>query len=280
MELLNAISDPQDIKKLTPQELETLCGEIRRFLIDSVSKTGGHLASNLGVVELTTALFSVFDFSEDKIVWDVGHQAYVYKMLTGRKDRFSTLRQLNGLSGYPKPKESPYDCFGAGHTSTSISAALGFAVSRDLKKEENHVIAMIGDGSMTGGLAFEALNNAGRSERDLIVVLNDNEMSISKNVGAVSRHLNMIRTAPSYLGAKRDVNRFLKGIPWFGEKVGKFIERTKDSIKYFFISGVLFEEFGFTYIGPVDGHNLTALKDVFEKAKQISGPLLIHVYTK
>lgn len=280
MGILDGIKETKDIKKLDLQNLNILSNEIRGFLIDSISKTGGHLASNLGVVELTVALYKCFDFPKDKIIWDVGHQAYVHKILTGRKDRFDTLRKYKGLSGFPKSKESVYDCFDTGHSSTSISAALGFAVSRDLKKEKYSVISVIGDGSMTGGLAFEALNNAGRSETNLIVILNDNEMSISKNVGALSRHLNTIRTAPTYLGAKKDVNKFLKGIPFLGEKVGRIIERTKDGIKYFFISGVLFEEFGFKYIGPVNGHNMQELIDVFDKAKQIDGPVLIHVYTK
>ncbi len=277
--LLDAINSPKDIKKLDLKQLEALSGEIRQFLIDSISKTGGHLASNLGVVELTLAIHYCFSIPKDKLIWDVGHQSYVHKILTGRKDRFDTLRKLDGISGFPKSAESRYDCFDTGHSSTSISAALGFAASRDLKGEKYHVLSVIGDGSMTGGLAFEAINNAGRSETNLIVILNDNEMSISKNVGAVSRHLNTIRTAPSYLGAKKDVSNFL-GKFAVGKKIGRFIERTKDSIKYFFISGVLFEELGFKYLGPIDGHNMSELIYALNSARKLGGPVLIHTYTK
>ena len=280
MPYLDHISSPQDIKKLNIRQLSTLSKEIRAFLIRSVAKTGGHLASNLGVVELTVALHHCFHTPKDKIIWDVGHQAYVHKILTGRRDRFNTLRQYKGLSGYPKSSESVHDCFDAGHSSTSISAALGFAISRDIQKDHYHVAAVIGDGSMTGGLAFEGLNNAGRADTNLIVILNDNEMSISENVGAVSKHLNSIRTAPSYIGAKKGVHNLLNKMPRVGGKIGRLIERTKDGIKYFFISGILFEEFGFKYIGPIDGHNMDELVDVLEKAKKIEGPVLIHVFTK
>jgi len=276
---LERINGPEDLKKLKPQSLPKLCSEIRRFLVENISKTGGHLASNLGVVELSVALHYSFQSPKDKIIWDVGHQAYIHKILTGRRDRFDTLRQEGGISGFPKGKESEHDAFDTGHSSTSISAALGYCISRDLKKEKNHVIAVIGDGSMTGGMAYEALNNAGRSNSNLIVILNDNQWSISENVGALSRYLNELRTAPAYLGAKADVNRILKQIPVVGEKTARFIERTKEGIKYFFIPGILFEELGFKYVGYIDGHNIDDLLKILKKVKKMSGPVLLHVQT-
>lgn len=277
---LSKIDSPNDLKKLNNREVQILADEIRSFLIDSVSKTGGHLASNLGVVELTLALHTVFNSPDDKIIWDVGHQAYVHKILTGRRDQFCTLRQYKGLSGFPKRYESEHDHFDTGHSSTSISAAMGLATARDLKNDNYHVIAVIGDGAMTGGLAFEALNHIGQSEKDIIVILNDNEMSISPNVGGLSNYLNKIRTAPIYSKVKDDVENLIINIPAIGKTVMKTAEKAKDSIKYFFVPGVLFEELGFTYIGPIDGHNYSALYEVMNRTKNIKGPVLLHVITK
>lgn len=277
---LDKINLPEDIKKLNQDELELLCSELRELLIDSVSKTGGHIASNLGVVELTVALHYIFNCPNDKIIWDVGHQAYVHKILTGRKSQMSTLRQLNGLSGFPKREESEYDVFDTGHSSTSISAAIGMARARDLKKEKYEVVAVIGDGALTGGMAFEALNDAGRSNTKLIVILNDNEMSISPNVGGLSTYLGKIRTEPRYLSTKKDVVKILDLIPFGGKRIKKFIKRTKDGIKKMVVStGMLFEELGFTYMGPIDGHNISELEEALMKAEKIEGPLLIHVKT-
>ena len=276
---LRRIKSPADLKKMSLSSLVSLCGEIRLFLVDTLSKTGGHLASNLGVVELTVALHYVFDTPKDKIVWDVGHQAYVHKILTGRKDAFGTLRQFGGISGFPKSNESPHDCFGTGHSSTSISAALGFAVSRDLAGDDYNVIAVIGDGSMTGGMAYEAMNNAGRLNSNMLVVLNDNQMSISENVGSISKYLNDVRTAPSYLGAKRGLHRLLEKVPVVGGGIDRFLERAKDGIKYLLVPGVLFEELGFNYVGPVDGHNIEELIAVLRNVRKMSGPVLLHVYT-
>lgn len=276
---LDMINSPKDLKKLTFTQLNALAGEIREFLIDSVSKTGGHLASNLGVVELTIALHKVFSTPHDRIVWDVGHQSYIHKILTGRKNQFSTLRKLGGLSGFPKVNESEHDSFNTGHSSTSISAALGLAKARDLKKEKYSVVAVIGDGALTGGVAFEALNDAGRSPNNLIVVLNDNEMSIAKNVGGLSTYLNRIRTEPVYFKVKEDIDFILNKIPAIGKSMAKTVQRAKGSIKYMIMPGALFEELGFTYIGPVDGHNISHLTQVFNRAKNMKGPILIHVYT-
>ena len=259
--------------------LEQLAGEIREFLIKSISDTGGHLASNLGVVELTLALHAVFTTPEDKIVWDVGHQAYVHKILTGRRARFSTLRKMDGLSGFPKPCESEHDAFGTGHSSTAISAALGLALARDFNEEKGKVIAVVGDGSITGGLAYEGLNNAGRANTDLLVVLNDNGMSISKNVGAVARHLNHLRTAPGYLGAKKDVRSTLDKLPVWGERITRGIEATKGLIKYAVLPGVIFEEMGFKYVGPIDGHDIPELILALRRVRRIKGPVLLHVLT-
>ncbi len=280
MSYLNKINSPKDLKKLNINSLNFLCGEIRKFLINSVSVTGGHLSSNLGVVELTVALHYCFNSPVDKIIWDVGHQAYIHKILTGRKDKFDTLRKQGGLSGFPKSKESEHDIFNVGHSTTSISAALGFAAARDLDGDNYNIISVIGDGSMTGGMSFEAMNNAGRLNSNFIVILNDNQMSISENVGAMSRRLNEIRTAPTYLDAKADVNNFLKKVPFVGLKAGKFIEKTKNTIKYVFVPGGFFEELGFTYFGPIDGHNIEELTSFLNKAKKINKPILLHVYTK
>ena len=243
---LMEINSIEDFKKLNSNEIKVLAEEIRHFLIESVSKTGGHLASNLGVVELTLALHQAFNSPEDKIIWDVGHQAYVHKILTGRRDQFSTLRQYKGLSGFPKRYESEHDQFDTGHSSTSISAAMGLATARDLNKDKYKVIAVIGDGAMTGGMAFEALNHIGQSQKDIIVILNDNEMSISPNVGGLSNYLNKIRIAPIYSKVKDDVEYLISNIPAIGKSVMKTAEKAKDSIKYFFVPGVLFEELGFT----------------------------------
>lgn len=277
--ILDKINSPKDLRKLSLSQLNRLALELRSFLVENVSKTGGHLASNLGIVELTLAVHYCFNTPIDKIVWDVGHQAYIHKIITGRKEKFGTLRQLDGISGFPKPCESEYDTFTAGHSSTSISVALGFACARDLKGGTERIVAVIGDGSMTGGVAFEALNNAGRSNRNLIVILNDNQMSISDNVGALSRHLNDLRTEDRYLEAKRDVKKLLDRFP-SSEPVVSTIKRTKNRIKYLFIPGVLFEEFGFKYIGPIDGNNIGGLINALNRAKKINGPVLVHVKTK
>ena len=277
--VLDSVNMPEDIKKLNIGQLNRLALELRSFVLENVSKTGGHLASNLGIVELTLALHYCFDAPKDKIVWDVGHQAYIHKILTGRKDKFITLRQLDGLSGFPKPSESEYDTFTAGHSSTSISIALGFACARDMRGSDEKVVAVIGDGSLTGGVAFEALNNAGRSNSNIIVVLNDNQMSISGNVGALSRHLGELRTERGYIEAKNDVKKLLNRFP-DSEKMVNKIKRTKNRIKYLFIPGVIFEELGFKYIGPVDGNNIESLIEVINRAKNIEGPVLIHVKTK
>jgi len=263
----------------------SLAADIRDFLVNSLSDTGGHLASNLGVVELTLALHTVFSTPVDKIVWDVGHQSYVHKILTGRRGRFDTLRKLDGLSGFPKVHESEHDAFGTGHSSTAISAALGLATARDVlgqtggKSHIGKVVAVVGDGSMTGGQCFEGLNNAGRANTDLLVVLNDNGMSIGENVGAISRHLNDIRTAPAYLGAKRGAHNLLDNLPLLGSPLSKAIESTKDVLKFMLLKGVMFEELGFRYFGPVDGHNLSALIEVMNRIKNIPGPVLLHVLT-
>ncbi|SEF82484.1 1-deoxy-D-xylulose-5-phosphate synthase [Caloramator fervidus] len=280
MAIIEKVNYPKDIKNLSLKELNILAQEIRDFLIEKVSKTGGHLASNLGVVELTLALHKVFDLPKDKIIWDVGHQCYTHKILTGRKDKFDTLRMYGGLSGFTTRKESEYDVFGAGHSSTSISAALGIAKARDLKKEKFNVVAVIGDGALTGGMALEALNDAGVSKTNLIVVLNDNEMSISKNVGSLAMYLSKIRTSPKYLHLRHDIEVLVKKIPALGDNIYKSIEKIKEGVKHLVIPGMLFEELGFTYLGPIDGHNMQNLIDVFQRAKNMEGPILIHVVTK
>lgn len=276
--LLDSIKDPSDIKKLSQVDQEELAEEIREFLIESVSKTGGHLASNLGVVELTLGLFSNFDLEKDKIVWDVGHQAYVHKILTGRMSRFSTLRQFGGMSGFPKRSESKYDAFDTGHSSTSISVALGMARARDIKGNDNHVIAVIGDGALTGGMALEALNDVGYNKTKLIIILNDNQMSISHNVGGVSKHLSNLRMAPRYNKLKSDISESLNETR-FGKKIASYVSKVKDGIKQFIVPSMLFEDMGIKYIGPIDGHNLEVMKEVMYKAKGIDGPVIIHVVT-
>lgn len=280
MRPLENIEDVKDIKHLSNQELEELAADIRAFMIDHVSRTGGHLAPSLGVVELTLVLHQIYDSPKDKIIWDVGHQSYCHKIITGRKCRFTSLRQYKGLSGFPKTFESEHDCFNTGHSSTSISAALGMAIARDLKGENHKVIAVIGDGALTGGMAFEALNHGGDLHTDLIVVLNDNEMSIAPNVGAMSGYLSRMRTDPRYERGKEELEQLLNKIPKVGPMVAKTVERFKDSLKYFVVSGMLFEDMGFTYLGPIDGHNIGAMKTVFSNANQLKGPVLVHVVTK
>ena len=277
--ILEAINKPQDLKKLSFEQMRVLAEEIRHFLICSVSKTGGHLAPNLGVVELTIAIHKIFNSPVDKIVWDVGHQSYVHKILTGRHNEFSSLRQFGGISGFPKISESVHDAFGTGHSSTSISAALGMSLARDIVNDKENVLAVIGDGSLTGGQAYEALNHAGHSGTNMIVILNDNEMSIAKNVGAISEYLSKMRTEPKYTKVKQDIEFLLRRIPAIGDTVAKTVERVKDSLRYLLVPGVLFEELGFNYIGPIDGHNLELLCEVLEKAKKMQGPILIHVLT-
>lgn len=277
--LLNRIEKPEDVKALTVRELEQLASELRHFIIDTVSQNGGHLAPNLGTVELTLALYSVFSFPEDKLVWDVGHQAYTHKILTGRRDAFKTLRKKGGITGFPNRSESVYDAFGVGHASTSISAALGMALARDAKGEKNQVIAVIGDGALTGGESFEALNNAGDLGTKLIVILNDNEMSIDANVGAMSEYLSRIRIAPQYARAKRDMGSLLMSIPHIGDKVYKTASHLKDGVRSVLVPGSLFEEMGFHYIGPIDGHNIALLEEVLTSAKEMEGPVLIHIHT-
>jgi 1-deoxy-D-xylulose-5-phosphate synthase len=279
MAILDRIYEPRDIRKLNKFQLEQLAKEIRSFLINVISETGGHLSSNLGVVELTLALHLCFDSPEDKIIWDVGHQSYVHKILTGRKDKFHTLRKFKGISGFPKVNENPHDIFNTGHSSTSISAALGLAKARDLKQDNHYIISVIGDGSLTGGMAFEALNNAGQLKSNFIVILNDNNMSISENVGGLSRYLDSIRTEPFYTGLKEDVEQLLRRIPKIGDNVVKTVRKSKDSIKQLLVPGMLFEELGFTYLGPVDGHNTQDLIETLQKAKRMEEPVLIHVKT-
>ncbi len=279
MDILDNINSPSDIKKLSYQELDKLSQELRDYLIKSISITGGHLASNLGVVELTLALHCTFESPKDKIIWDVGHQAYIHKIITGRKDRFNTLRKYKGLSGFPKRNESEHDIFDTGHSSTSISAALGVAKARDLNNDKYSVISVIGDGALTGGMAFEAMNHAGHEQTDMIVILNDNEMSISENVGGLSKYLNRLRTNPTYFKAKIDVENILNKIPSIGKTVSKTAGKAKDSLKYFLVPGIIFEELGFTYLGPVNGHDIKELNLVMERAKKIKGPVLIHVMT-
>ncbi len=277
--LLNRIEKPEDVKALTVRELEQLASELRHFIIDTVSQNGGHLAPNLGTVELTLALYSVFSFPGDKLVWDVGHQAYTHKILTGRRDAFKTLRKKGGITGFPNRSESAYDAFGVGHASTSISAALGMALARDARGEKNQVIAVIGDGALTGGESFEALNNAGDLGTKLIVILNDNEMSIDANVGAMSEYLSRIRIAPQYARAKRDMGSLLMSIPHIGDKVYKTASHLKDGVRSVLVPGSLFEEMGFHYIGPIDGHNIGLLEEVLASAKEMEGPVLIHIHT-
>jgi len=277
---LDNIQGPRDLRKLDWPQLEQLAAEIRRELVDTVAETGGHLAPNLGVVELTLALHLVLDSPRDRIVWDVGHQSYVHKLLTGRRAGFRELRRRGGLSGFPRPAESEHDHFVVGHASTSISTALGLALARDLAGEDHAVVAVIGDGAMTGGLAFEALNHAGHLRTNLMVVLNDNEMSIARNVGALSGYLNRLRTDPKYTHGKDELEYLLKRIPAIGPRVFHVADRLKDSLKYLVLPGMFFEELGFLYLGPVDGHNVPALVEVLRRAKRRSGPVLVHVLTR
>jgi len=277
--LLNSIHSPNDLKSLTVAESRELAKEIRRFLVRHVSETGGHLSANLGVVELTIALHQCFNAPEDKIVFDVGHQAYVHKILTGRMDRFGTLRQRDGLSGFPKSAESEYDVFDTGHASTSISAAYGLAKARDLKGEKHEVIAVIGDGSMTGGMAYEAMNNAGRDKTKFIVVLNDNGMSIGHNVGSLANHLGWLRTRSGYLNSKKKVKQAVARHPML-KPVYEASRIVKNRVKYLMVKGILFEELGFTYLGPVNGHDFRAMREAFEQAKHLNEPVLVHVLTE
>ena len=278
--VLDKIQKENDIQKLTTEELDQLRREIRAFLIKSISKTGGHLASNLGVVELTMALHLSFDLPKDKIIWDVGHQSYTHKILTGRKEGFENLRKYGGMSGFPKTCESPCDCFNTGHSSTSISAGLGLAAARDITGEDYSVVSVIGDGSLTGGMAYEAMNNAALLKSNFIIVLNDNNMSISENVGGMSRYLGEFRTADAYRDLKNDIMNSLNKIPVYGERVVKRIRRTKSGIKQLFIPGMLFEEMGLIYLGPVDGNDIQAMCRTFAEAKRVDGAVIVHVLTK
>ncbi|TDA67799.1 MAG: 1-deoxy-D-xylulose-5-phosphate synthase [Clostridia bacterium] len=280
MSYLEQIHQPGDVKALSDKELQILAGEIREFLVSTVSRTGGHLAPNLGVVELTLALHTVLNSPVDKIIWDVGHQAYVHKLITGRREQFGRLRQLNGISGFPKREESPHDVFDTGHSSTSISAALGLAVARDLAGEDYEVVAVIGDGALSGGMAYEGLNHAGHVGTHFIVVLNDNEMSIAQNVGAMASYLSRLRTDPKYFRRKEELESFLRRLPNIGPRVVHLAGRIKDSFKYLVLPGVIFEELGFTYLGPIDGHNITAMQEVFARSKRTPGPVLVHVLTR
>lgn len=277
--LLEKVNSPRDVCMMTFTELNELAGEIRGEIINTVARTGGHIAPSLGVVELTLALHRVFKTPVDKIIWDVGHQSYTHKLITGRREHFHTLRQFGGLSGFPQPGESKHDPFGTGHSSTSISAALGMAVARDLKNEKYSVVAVIGDGAMTGGMAFEALNHAGHLKKDLVVILNDNEMSITQNVGAMSGYLAKLRTDPMYSRGKEEVEQLLRKIP-IGSTLLRLGEKVKDSLKYLVVPGMIFEELGFVYLGPVDGHDLKAVTTILQQAKSLKGPVLVHVLTK
>ena len=278
--VLEKIEQANDIKKLNPQELEILAGEIREFLIEKISKTGGHLASNLGVVELTMALHLAFQLPEDKIIWDVGHQSYTHKILTGRREGFEGLRKYGGMSGFPKRRESDCDAFGTGHSSTSISAGLGYAHARDIRKKNYKVVSVIGDGALTGGMAFEALNNATRLEKNFIIVLNDNNMSISENVGGLSNHLNRLRTAESYHDLKEGVMNSLAKIPVYGDWMVEQVRRAKSGIKQLVIPGMIYENMGITYLGPVDGHNIEEMVRVFKDASKVDGPVMVHCLTQ
>lgn len=277
--LLDNIKEPKDINNMSLKGLEELSVEIRKFLINSVSKTGGHLASNLGVVELTLSLFKNFDFTKDKVVWDVGHQSYVYKILTGRKDKFNTLRKYGGISGFPKAWESEYDFFDTGHSSTSISAALGMARARDIKGENNKVIAVIGDGALTGGMALEALNDSGYRKTDIIVIINDNGMSISKNVGGLSSYLNKFRSEPGYNKLKSDINYTLRNSE-LGNTIADSIGKIKDSLKQLVVPSMLFEDMGWKYLGPINGHDIKELNFILSKAKELKTPVIIHTITQ
>ena len=278
--LLDELDLPKALKLLTLDQLQQVAGEIREEIIDTVSKTGGHLASNLGVVELALSIHTVLDSPKDKIIWDVGHQSYAHKILTGRLERFPSLRQYGGISGFPRTDESPHDVYNTGHASTSISAALGIAKARDLRREDYSVLAVIGDGSLTGGMAFEALNHAGQLGTDIIVILNDNEMSIARNVGGLASYLSRIRTEPHLLRVRQRLDQIIKGIPIIGEDVSESVRRFKGSLKYLVVPSMLFEDLGFTYLGPLDGHDMPLLIYTIQQAKAKGGPVLIHVVTK
>ncbi len=278
--LLDSIRQVNDIKNINEEDYDALAEEIRQFLIEKISVTGGHLGSNLGAVELTMALHLALNLPEDKIIWDVGHQSYTHKLLTGRRDGFETLRKYGGMSGFPKRKESNCDAFDTGHSSTSISAGLGLVKARDLKGEKHTVVSVIGDGSLTGGMAYEALNNAARLDTNFIIVLNDNNMSISENVGGVSKYLNNVRTADSYLGLRDGVYNTLKDMPKYGEQMVKFIRRAKNSFKQLVIPGMMFEDMGVTYLGPVDGHDIPRLTRVLQEAKRVKKAVIVHVLTQ
>lgn len=278
--MLEKIQKPNDIKKIPADQLPALAEEIREFIIESLSKTGGHLASNLGVVELTIAMHRVFNLPKDKLIWDVGHQSYTHKILTGRKDGFETLRREGGISGFPKRSESDCDVFDTGHSSTSISAGVGYVRARELKKENYSVVSIIGDGALTGGMAYEALNNAASLKSNFIIVLNDNEMSITENVGGMSSYLSGLRTASAYTDFKMDVTKALNRIPGIGPGMVDAMRKTKSSIKQIIIPGMLFEDMGLTYLGPVDGHNIPQLIKTFQEAKRFEGPILVHVLTQ
>ena len=278
--LLENISGAEDVRKLSLKEQKILAKEVRRFIIEKMADNGGHLASNLGVVELTIALFHTLNLPKDKIVWDVGHQCYTHKILSGRRDDFALLRKFKGISGFPKREESPYDCFNTGHSSTSISAALGIAEGRDLLGEDYTVLAVIGDGALTGGMAYEALNNASKMKKNFIIILNDNEMSIAKNVGGMSTYLNGIRSHKGYTRFKENLASSLGKIPVVGDRLVERLKNTKNSIKQLLVPGMLFENMGLTYLGPVDGHNLHALEQVIHEAKRIDHAVLVHVVTK
>ncbi len=278
--MLERIQKENDIKQLNEEEVTILADEIRQFLIEKVSKTGGHLASNLGVVELTMAMHLVFDLPKDKIIWDVGHQSYAHKILTGRRDGFDTLRTYGGMSGFPKRKESACDAFDTGHSSTSISAGLGYVEARDMQGEDYHVISVIGDGSLTGGMAYEALNNASHLKKNFIIVLNDNHMSISENVGGMSKYLARIRTGDFYNGLKKGVTSVLHQVPGIGDSMIEKLRKTKSSIKQLVVPGMFFEDMGITYLGPIQGHDIPGLCNAFREATKINGPVLLHVITK
>lgn len=279
-QILDSIKHLADVQKLSISHLQSLAAELRRMIIDTCAKNGGHLAPSLGTVDLTLALYSVFNPERDKFVWDVGHQAYAHKILTGRRENFATLRTLNGITGFPKRSESRFDAFGTGHASTSISAALGMSIVRDLEGKDYNVVAIIGDGALTGGEAYEGLNYAGDLGKRLIVILNDNEMSIDRNVGAMSEYLSRIKLAPQYARAKKDIEGFIRNIPHIGDTVLKTAEYLKDGVKAAITPGGLFEEMGFSYIGPIDGHNIEAMQSVFRQIANIEGPVLVHVRTK
>ena len=278
--VLERIQKEDDIKKLKESELDTLAEEIRQFLVEKISKTGGHLASNLGVVELTMAMHLAFSLPKDKIIWDVGHQAYTHKILTGRKAGFDDLRKYGGMSGFPKRKESACDAFDTGHSSTSISAGLGYVEAREILREDYQVISVIGDGSLTGGMAYEALNNASHLKSNFIIVLNDNRMSISENVGGMSNYLDGIRTAHAYTDLKKNVEKTLQKVPCVGDQIVSHIRKTKNSIKQLLVPGMLFEDMGITYLGPVDGHDIKKLYKIFQEAKKIDHAVLVHVLTE